>query len=282
MKKLINLDYNYVKVMNISDFYREAELYMLAMDLGYKPSILIVSKHPSINTNYEIMKRLININCYYVKAMNIIDYERDMELYELAEKLGYEVSIEDAMRDSNLYKSDKHMMKFVSQVESFIFIYKGSNIEIFKKALENGFPVPFDLMSSYGTKHYTINECILYLLATKDFSIMDQPDLIRDTDYSRIFKIAVDSGYRPHITTINDSTCELINIDTLREIIKDSSREECIELLTRVKYHDEVVNLILEIKDIDIDPKYLNLISSIDYFNQTMFIDNFISFSLIL
>ena len=291
MKKLIDINPKYVECMGFVGVDNIEELLIKAYVLGYRPSEEVLLDNTIMRRNYEFMKRLVEEDIKYIKYIefNLESEYRDLLLFVHGKYKDFIPSTELAEKVPEIYSIDDYAKHFIGIDPNVIEKYFGSNAEVFELAIKNGCHVPewirgenlygnvpedADMFKySYISNEY-YNQIILYMVKTKDFSILDDKLFKESHDFKRIFAVALGLGYKIKMSDVTGATYDCIGMDRLKELINRSSKEECINLLVKFLRDEDLCIYINEAKGLNIDNNYFLLLREY-YKDRVMFIENF-------
>lgn len=267
IKKIISIKPEYVEHAHIDNDKKYFELLMEAIkNYNYRPSI-----DARVRINFEIASELIKCDLKYVKLAQYFKLDLAGKLYDLAYDLGYRPSCNFNLSDFSY--SDKIMSHYINLDYSCIRDYDGTNTDVFKLALQKGYPIPSldDILNPkiYSYKQMETNE-IIYLIINNDFSILSKLDYFS----SRVMSIALALGYVPSINVIEDYNYKLFDDELLKKVIINSTVDDCLEFVSRMgNLSDKIVNYI---KDKMITQESLLSLNKIDNKNYRLFEEDLI------
>lgn len=263
---------------NITD--QDTLLFIRILAFDYIPSMEEVKNNYRVNNNLIIMKKLIMHDPNYIICCGHSIKDK-IELYEIAIENGYNIDelLVDEEENRIIYKSDK-IMRILIQTRDINYIkkYEGTNIEIFKLVVGK-YIVKQVHLSDYSHSIENENNAIISLLSNNNFETIIKNEALISTNYKRLFKIAIEMGYVPQIKNINKYNKSFLNENILRQIIDNSTINDCIDLISRINdLGEDIEEYILKSKNIDMPIDYLTLLINYQS-DKLLFINNYPKFT---
>ena len=253
-----------------------ARVLLKILALDYIPTYEEVKSNSVIQKNYEVMKKLISIDCNYVDYIDL-NLEQTKELYELAFKKGYKPDLNN-LREFICYP--EIMLRYLIETDhNLIDRYPGKDIHIFSIVLDKYPKLDVEQILKINSSIKKANNLIIYLLRTKDYEVLKKESVQNIYDFNRVFAMAIELGYVPTIKEINNDTCDSVNINLLKKIVDNSNTDDCINKLCFLKYSDEEVlsqirDYIVESKNLNFTKEYFDILQYYNY-NKSKFVFNF-------
>ena len=272
MVLIVKLNPEYIKYAD-KNYYSLTLLKILALD--YVPTLEEVKKTYSIRSNYEAMKKLINIDYHYVECMSL-NVEQSKELYEIAFNKGYRPKL-DNLKDFLFYPNI--IIQYLIKLDfNLIDKYDGVDINIFNLVIDKYPKIDIDKIIKMEDSYKKANYLIIYLIRTKNYNILKQENIKNIYHFDRLFEIAIKLGYNPTIKDISYKTWNCFDFDRLKNIVDNSNIVDCLNKICFLNLSDElfkeIQDYIYESKNIDFAKKYYDIINSYNY-DKIKFIMNF-------
>ena len=278
---------------NYAQYFKGNMLLLKILAFDYIPTLEEVQNNSKIKSNFDIMKKLIEIDYRYLQYMEISG-EKGIELCELAMDIHQEfIPSLKLVDDLNLYDSYKIMSSLLKQDFNIIREYKGTNIDVFKLAIQKGY-LPMGrkrrirLTENNEFVSYTqedqedisvINDMIIQMILNNDFSILGNVE--HDYKSVKLFIVAFKLGYIPNIKDIDRYLYTNMDEEIIRKMIDDSEISDCLDFMFNSYVSQDIKEYILESKNIDIPVDYITMLGNY-HSDKLLFINNYHEYSTFL